>query len=190
MHQQTYRLSNQQAKCLSYTYSQLSGTTATVDVKRFKDMGKVVKLAKSGANGTTLYDEAEMLAKLSEGGKIRESDAPGDVTRVYMGLRGEGYNETKTNQVRKLQECISRLTKNYKDRQMFSNIAMATKSQNLEDSVQLLQQGIVDGSKNEADVAAKEAEVREFVQGVTSSQQTARKKKGGRKTLRKGRKGA
>jgi hypothetical protein len=202
--QETYKLSDTQAKCLSYTYSQLSGTTATVDVKRFKEMGKVSTVPTAGADGAMVYDEAAMLARLSEGEKIREGDEPGDVTKVYMGIKGEGYDETKTGHVRKLQEMIQRLTKNYKDRQMFANQTMAGESQNLEDSIQMLQQGIVDGNKGEEDVRAKEAEVAEFVTRLTSAEKAvaakkakadaaaakkAAKKKGGRRTVRKERAG-
>jgi len=195
--QNIYRLTDTQAKCLAYTYSQLSGTTATVDVKQFKEMGKVVPINKPGANGAIAYDEAAMLDKLSEGGKIRESDEPGVVTRAYMGIKGEGYDEMKTAQVRKLQELIGKLTQNYKDRQMFANAKLAPKSQDLEDSIQLLQQGIVDGTKGEADIAAKEADVAEFIERPTQAQAQAAakaakksaKKKGGRRTLRKERRG-
>jgi hypothetical protein len=208
MGENTYRLSDAQAKCLSYTYSQLSGTTATIDVKRFKEMGKVVPLNKPGANGTTAYDEAGMLAILSEGGQIRESDMPGDVTKVYMGLRGEGYNEGKTAQVRRLQEMIGRLTKNYKDRQMYANAKMAPESQGLEDSIQRLQQRIVDGTAGEEDIQAKEGEVGKFIERPTQAQaaaaaaaakkaaaaakKTAKKsaKSGGRRTARKKQKAA
>jgi len=191
--QHTYRLSDSTAKCLAYTYSQLSGTTATVDVKRFKEMGKVIPINKAGPDGAFVYDEAAMLNKLSQDGKIREGDEPGDVTRTYMGVRGDSYDETKTDRVRKLQEMIGRLTQNYKDRQMFANAKMAPESQGLEDTIQLLQQEIVDGTKGEADIAAKEAVVREFIQRPTEAQareaKKVGKKKGGRRTLRKERRG-
>lgn len=209
--QNTYKLSDLQAKCLSYTYSQLSGTTATVDIKRFKEMGKVVPLNKPGADGAMAYDEEAMLA-------AGAGEEPGDVTRVYMGIKGEGYDETKTAQVRRLQEMIQRLTKNYKDRQMYENVKLAPQSQDLEDTIQVLQQGIVDGNKGEADIAAKEAEVAAFVQTLTKKEKTAAKaaeaaaakkakaeeaaaakkakaeakkaaKKGGRRTVRKERRG-
>lgn len=215
LNQDTYKLSDSQAKCLSYTYSQLSGTTATVDIKRFKEMGKVSAIPTPGGDGAMVYDEAAMLARLSEGDKIRESDQPGDVTRVYMGIRGEGYDETKTAQVRKLQEMIQRLTKNYKDRQMFANAKLAPESQDLEDSIQLLQQGIVDGDKGDAELDAKGAQVAEFVTKLTAEERAeaarkakaeaaaaakkakaeaaaakkAAKKQGGRRTLRKERRG-
>lgn len=201
--QDIYKLSSEQAKCLSYTYSQLSGTTATVDVKRFKEMGKVAKIPTPGPDGAMVYDEAAMLAKISENGKIRESDEPGDVTKVYMGIQGEGYSEATTAHVRRLQEMIQRLTKNYKDRQMFANVILAPESQDLEDSIQLLQQGIVDGDKDEEDVIAKAAEVAEFVTKLTTAEklEKAKKekaeakkpkagKKGGRRTVRKQRTGS
>jgi hypothetical protein len=202
--QETYKLSDLQAKCLSYTYSQLSGTTATVEIKRFKELGKVVPLNKPGADGAMAYDEEAMLAAAA-------GEEPGDVTRVYMGIKGEGYDETKTAQVRRLQEMIQRLTKNYKDRQMYANAKLAPQSQDLEDSIQVLQQGIVDGNKGEADIAAKEGEVGEFVQKLTveetavaakkakaeaaaaakKAKAEAKKaaKKGGRRTVRKERRG-
>jgi hypothetical protein len=202
--QETYKLSDLQAKCLSYTYSQLSGTTASVDIKRFKEMGKVVPLNKPGADGAIAYDEEAMLA-------AGAGEEPGDVTRVYMGIKGEGYDETKTAQVRRLQEMIQRLTKNYKDRQMYANAKLAPQSQDLEDSIQVLQQGIVDGNKGDADIAAKEGEVGEFVQKLTAEESAvaakkakaeaaaaakkakaeAKKaaKKGGRRTARKERRG-
>jgi peptidoglycan hydrolase CwlO-like protein len=124
-----------------------------------------------------------------------------------MGIKGEGYDETKTARVRKLQEMILRLTKNYKDRQMYENVKLAPQSQDLEDSIQVLQQGIVDGNKGEADIAAKEAEVAAFVQTLTKKETKAAEaakaaaakkakaeakkaaKKGGRRTVRKERRG-
>lgn len=188
--QNTYRLSESTAKCLAYTYSQLSGTTATVDVKRFKEMGKVAQMANPGADGVTVYDEAALLDRLSDGAQIREGSEPGDVTRVYMGMRDEGYDELKTSRVRQLQEMISRLTRNYKDRQMFANAKMAPESQDLEDSIQLLQQGVVDGIKDDADIAEKEAEVVAFIERPTRAEaKRAAKKRGGRRTVRREREG-
>jgi len=212
MGQNTYKLSGVQAKCLSYTYSQLSGSTSTVDSTRFKEMGKVIKINVPGGDGVMVYDEAAMLDRLSEGGEIRKDDEPGDVTRVYMGIKGEGYDETKTGQVRKLQELIGRLTKNYKDRQLFQEEDMAAESQELEESIQLLQQGMVDGNKADADITAKEAEVVAFVARLTpeeeaeerarkakeeraakaakaKAEKAAKKGKGGRRTVRKERAG-
>jgi hypothetical protein len=209
----TYKLSDLQAKCLSYTYSQLSGSTSRVDTKRFKEMDKVVPLNKPGADGAIAYDEAAMLAILSDEGEIREKDTPGDVTKVYMGIRGEGYDETKTAQVRKLQEMIGRLKKNQADRQLFQYEEMAAESQDLRESVEMLQEGIVDGAKGEPDIAAKEAEVVAFIARLNPKEEAeekarkakeeraakaakakaekavAKKGKGGRRTLRKERKG-
>ena len=210
--EKTYKLSDLQAKCLSYTYSQLSGSTSSVDTTRFKEMDKVVPLNKPGADGAVVYDEAAMLEILSDEGQIREKDTPGDVTKVYMGMRGEGYDETKTAHVRKLQEMIKRIIKNQADRGLFHYEKMAAESQDLRESVEMLQQGIVDGAKGEPDIVTKEAEVVAFVARLNpeeeaeekarkakeeraakaakaKAEKAVKKGKGGRRTLRKERKG-
>jgi hypothetical protein len=182
--QDTYRLNDAQAKCMAYSYSQLSGSTSKVNVERFKEMGKVVPLNKPGADGAIVYDEAAMLAAAGE-------QEPGDVTKVYMGIKGEGYNETKTRQVRKLEEIIGRLTKNYKDRGLYQFEEMSKKSQNLEESIQVIQEGIVDQTKGDADIAAKEALVVAFVARLNPEQmaEMARKERAAKKAAKKGKKG-
>jgi hypothetical protein len=183
----TYRLTDAQAKCLSNSYSQLSGTTSKVDVTRFKEMDEVIKIAKPGADGAMVYDEAAMLSATNE---------PGDITRVYMGIRGEGYDETKTTHVRKLQEMIGRLRKNAAERHMFQNLRLLAQSQKLVERIEAVQAGIVDDINDEEDVAKKETEVAEFVTRLTAEQKIEAKakaaaeakkakpagKKGGRRT--------
>ena len=197
----TYKLNDSQAKCLSYTYSQLSGTTAKVDVSRFMAMDYVVGINKEKGDGTIEYDEDEMLRTIQERGSN-----PGDITRVYMGMKGEGYDEAKTGQVRNLQELIGRLTKNYKSRGLYADPEKSEESQELEEKIQIVQQGIVDGTMNEDTIAEKRGEVEEFLEAfVLANAEKAKKKKeeeakreerrkkkgkkGGRRTVRKQRAG-
>ena len=198
----TYKLNDSQAKCLSYTYSQLSGTTAKVDSSRFMAMDYVVGINKEKGDGTIEYDEDEMLRTIQERGSN-----PGDITRVYMGMKGEGYDEAKTRQVRNLQELIGRLTKNYKSRALYADPEKSEESQELEEKIQIVQQGIVDGTMNEDTIAEKRGEVEEFLEEFVranaerAERQKKRKeeeekrkkkgkgKKGGRRTVRKQRVG-
>jgi len=196
----TYKLNDSQAKCLSYTYSQLSGTTAKVDASRFMAMDYVVGINKEKGDGTIEYDEDEMLRTIQERGSN-----PGDITRVYMGMKGEGYDEAKTRQVRNLQELIGRLTKNYKSRALYADPEKSEESQELEEKIQIVQQGIVDGTMDEGDIAEKRGEVEEFLEEFVranaerAERQKKRKeeeekrkkkgKKGGRRTVRKQRVG-
>jgi hypothetical protein len=89
---------------------------------------------------------------------------------------------------------------------------MAAESQDLRESVEMLQQGIVDGAKGEPDIVTKEAEVVAFVARLNpeeeaeekarkakeeraakaakaKAEKAVKKGKGGRRTLRKERKG-
>lgn len=191
----TYKLNDSQAKCLSYTYSQLSGTTATVDTTRFKDMDNVVPMNKE-KDGTIEYNEEAMKDIIEQKGS-----QPGDITLVYMGTKGDGYDETKTQQVRKLQELILRLTKNYRSRHLYKDLKKSGESQELEEKIQIVQQGIVDGTMNEEHIAEKQARVEGFLEKfVRANAENAEKaakekeeeekrkkkgKKGGRRTVRK-----
>jgi len=169
----TYKLNDSQAKCLSYTYSQLSGTTATVDTTRFKDMDNVVPINKEKEDGTIEYDEKAMKDIIEQ----KESQ-PGDITRVYMGMKGEGYDEAKTQQVRNLQELILRLTKNYRSRHLYQDLKKSGESQELEEKIQIVQQGIVDGTMNDDTISEKTGEVEEFLEEfVRANAAKAAKKK-------------
>lgn len=193
----TYKLNDSQAKCLSYTYSQLSGTTAKVDASRFMAMDYVVGINKEKGDGTIEYDEDEMLRTIQERGSN-----PGDITRVYMGMKGEGYDEAKTGQIRNLQELIGRLTKNYTSRRLYEDPEKSKESQELEEKIQIVQQGIVDGTMNEDTIAEKTGEVEKFLEAFVraNAERAAKKKeeeakreerkkkkgkKGGRRTVRK-----
>jgi hypothetical protein len=171
--EKTYRLTGAQASCIAQAYSQLAGSTSGVDDARFKEMGYLVKLNKAGADGKIVYDEAAMLAHSEP-----EGSKPGDVAKVYMGMRGDGYSEVKTGQVRRLEELIEQVNAHYKAKSLYLHPEKAKKSQELKEDLMLLQQEIVDGKKGDSDIAAL---------AKTVQQVAPRAKRGGKRTRRKAR---